>query len=157
MPWKLCWIIKGTLSTNSYEWTIVIEQLKRLSCACNRRGNSGFCKRPPLQQTGGDRMSAHPSEIPSFHEGRRPPRERVSRSDHPTINHETVSLIYLNSLTRSWIPCRSVYLGLHQFSPYMNSSVAWQNSSISQNLHGGGMTCAGTLTCSLTPGRDDSY
>ncbi len=45
----------------------------------------------------------------------------------------------LNSRTRTWISCTSVYLGLHQFSPHMDCSLAWLYSSISQNLHGGGM------------------
>ncbi len=37
----------------------------------------------------------------------------------------------LNSRTRSWISCTSVYLGLHQFSPHMDCSLAWLYSSIS--------------------------
>ncbi len=45
----------------------------------------------------------------------------------------------LNSRSRFWISCTSVYLGLHQFSSHMNSSLAWLYSSIRQNLHGGGM------------------
>ncbi len=45
----------------------------------------------------------------------------------------------LNSRSRRWIACTSVYLGLHQFSPHMDCSMAWLYSSINQNLHGGGM------------------
>ncbi len=47
--------------------------------------------------------------------------------------------VCLNSRSRSWISCTSVYLGLHQFSPHMNSSLVWLYSSIRQNLHGGGI------------------
>ncbi len=63
----------------------------------------------------------------------------------------------LNSRSRNWTSCRSVYLGPHQFSPHMNGSLALLYSSISQNLHRRGMTCTDALTCSLTPGRDYAY
>ncbi len=106
---------------------------------------------------------------------RETPCERVSQSNHPTINCALELtrfrvhgqwLIFIhrngfshlpdcrNSRCRNWISCRSVYLGLHKFSPHMKNSLAWLYSSISQNLNDRGITCTGTLTYSLTPGRE---
>ncbi len=67
------------------------------------------------------------------------------------IHRSIISLIpdCLSSRTRSWISCTNVYLGLHQFTPDMNCSLASLYSSMSQNLHGGGMMRIGSVRVQL--------
>ncbi len=45
-----------------------------------------------------------------------------------------------NHIDGPGISCRSVCIGLHQFSPHMNRSMPWSRPLIDRNLHGGRMT-----------------